>query len=145
MSVCISHKHMHSFSGAIKLMHLLMSSTGTMVIRLVLDAELLTTIISSAVWCGGCVNQKTFFHHQQRNCDLASAAQCWWPPFSDYLLFLDPKSVGSSNYLCLALYFFFKEKGRKALESFTLNLEEALSSNNFLLRNIFSKLFRAVL
>lgn len=53
--------------------------------------------------------------------------------------------VLSSNYLCLALYFFFKEKGRKALESFTLNLEEALSSNNFLLRNIFSTLFLAVL
>jgi hypothetical protein len=60
MSVCISHKHMHLFSGAIKLMHLLVSSTVTMVIRLVLDAELLTTIISSAVWCGGCVN-KFFF------------------------------------------------------------------------------------
>jgi len=40
-----------------------------------------------------------------------------------------------------SIFFFFKEKGRKALESFTLNLEEALSSNNFLLRNIFPNFF----
>jgi hypothetical protein len=57
------------------------------------------------------------------------------------LLVSRPEECSSSNYLCLALYFFFKEKGRKALESFTLNLEEALSSNNFLLRNIFPNFF----